>query len=126
MGNERWEIEATEMRAGMVEQLTALFARLDDADDDAEAERDEIDNYPLSLEYDAERDAVRLIICTGGPHEELRWHQRPYGQACDIFHVYMPWFGRVETPIDRDAEPVIARFCDWFAEIIGPEFFEER
>lgn len=112
--------DADALKASRDADLTALWARMDNGDDDAYTE---FCDYSLSLEYDAEGDYVRLIFSTGGPHDEIRWHQRPYGTACDVTYVYLPWFGRFE---DGNVTEALQRTADYYAEVLGPEFFEER
>lgn len=51
----------------------------------------------------------RLILCTGGPHHELRW---PKGEPEAARFVSLPWFGRV----DMDASDAMVELATWLED----------
>lgn len=64
-----------------------------------ESDRCERIDYSDQLVY-------RVILCTGGPHHELRWKA---GEADSATFLSLPWFGRVE----QSATSAMATFAQW-------------
>lgn len=114
--------EAEHLMASRAANIEALWKRID-SDDEADRDEayEELNGYPLSFEYSEEENLVRLIFGTGGPHDELQWHQRPYGAPCDLRYVYLPWFDR-HVIGEADVPYALHRLAEHWAEIVGPEF----
>lgn len=90
--------------------LTELRERGDDADragdfDALEAVQEDAYSFPLSIELER---TVRIVLCTGGPHVEVRVPERG---GIDAATAYAVWgTTRRERPLTTDETDAVERF----------------
>jgi hypothetical protein len=92
-------------------------------DEIREAASDALDQYGLCLDGHAPDDAPSYfawVLCTGGPHEEIRFYVNALKHTYSISFVYKDW-GTFSEKILTRAEhawvwEVAARFEGWFVE----------
>jgi hypothetical protein len=90
-------------------------------DEIREAASDALDQYGLCLDGHAPDDAPSYfawVLCTGGPHEEVRFYVNALKKPYSISFVYKDW-GTFDEKILTRAEhewvwEVATRFEDWF------------
>ena len=93
----------------------------EDPDEIREAASDALDQYGLCLDGHAPDDAPSYfawVLCTGGPHEEVRFYVNALKKPYSISFVYKDW-GTFDEKILTRAEhawawDVADRFQDWF------------
>jgi hypothetical protein len=80
-----------------------------------------LDLYGLCLDGHAPTDAPSYfawVLCTGGPHQEVRFYVNALKKTYSISFVYQDWFTfseKILTRAEHDwAWEVAARFEDWF------------
>lgn len=86
-----------------LEELRELFAN-----DDYET----LSELPLSVEVERK---VRIVLSTGGPHDEFVATLHEDGTVSDVEYVFMDWFDGARRSV-RD--PVGEQFMDYFAETL--------
>jgi hypothetical protein len=86
-----------------LDDLRGLFRRED---------YDEISEYPLSVEIERK---VRIVLSTGGPHDEFVATLHDDGSISDVEYVFMDWFDGARTRVN---DPIAEQFIDYFAQVL--------
>ncbi len=93
----------------------------EDRDEISEIASYALDLYGLCLDGHAPTDAPSYfawVLCTGGPHQEVRFYLNAFKKTYSISFVYQDWFTfseKILTRAEHDwAWEVAARFQDYF------------
>ena len=82
-----------------------------------------IDETPLSVEvrsnwassyHSFEADEFRIILCTGGPHVEIRGDVGLYGEPENVKVFYADWSERGEYVLSDEEREAVQQFCQQF------------
>jgi hypothetical protein len=103
------------------EELNSLEHEAGDCADQDEA-RQRIQEDPLSVEVRSAWDVVggdtsaaefRIVLCTGGPHVEIRGELDQYGTPCRAWMQYQDWGTPLTQFFDVEASTLLA-YCQEF------------
>ena len=89
--------------------------------------RDEVEQAiqekPLSVEvrsgwtssyHSFEADEFRIVLCTGGPHVEIRGDIGLHGEPQDVKVFYADWDEKGEYLLSNEEEEAVTEFCQQF------------
>src|SRR5690606_26612098 len=82
-----------------------------------------IQEMPLSIEvrsgwvssvHDFTPNEFRIVLCTGGPHVEIRGDIGLHGEPQDVKVFYADWSERGEYDLSDEEREAVQQFCDQF------------